>query len=145
MATMTTTRSYWVDWICVFDKQPSVTELKSNQAKIIQYLKNYLNGLTKKSPKGSTGASNTVFNEVLLEWDAKKLIWGPLKSKIKNQGNIMLGSKNNWIKMLRWEWDQISSKPLVFNFKAYFEGNGIRYTDVRGTMTPPPPPPPSGN
>jgi len=143
---MITTRSYWVDWICVFNRQPSPTDLKNHQANLIQYLKKYLDGLSKKAAKGISAVHVSVFNEKLEQWYPAELTWGPPASKLKNTGSILLGAKNKWVNILKWEWDQVSSKPLVFNFKAYFETNGKRYTaETKGSMTPPPPPPPPGS
>lgn len=143
MAKMIITRGYWVDWICVFDKQPNIKEIRAEQARIVKYLQNYLTRVMSKTKDPNVPC---VFDEEILEWDAKKLDWGPLKSKIKDSGAVMKGKEINWLKALKWEWDQISSRPLVFNFKAYFEDKGLRFTaDTKGSMTPPPPPPPPGS
>jgi len=149
---MFTNRCYWVDWICVFNQLPSATELKSIQPKMKLYLQQYLKGLTSKTIKGIGGVNTTVFDEKMAQWYPLKLKWGPL-SKPKTQkktANILTKKKpierNRWIDTLTCEWDQVSSKEeLVFNFKAYFDNNGNRYTaETKGSMTPPPPPPPPG-
>jgi hypothetical protein len=144
MAKMTTKRCYWVDWICTFDVTPTPATLKKNKAGLELYLITYLKTLSTKSNKKSKAIFETVFDEKPLEWDQFKRTWGPLRSKSIPSGT-MLGTKINWISALKWEWDQLNMDPLVFNFKAYFQNKGIRFTDIRGSMTPPPPPPPPGN
>ena len=140
---MITSRGYWVDWICAFDKPPSSSGIKSAQDEMIRYLRKYLTSIATKSKNQTI---KTVYNEKVVEWDAKKLIWGPPKSKGLGQKGVKLGATTDWQKGLKWDWDQISSRPLVFNFKAYFEINGKRSTaETKGTMTPPPPPPPPGS
>lgn len=141
MATMNTTRSYWVDWICTFDKQPSASDIKKKHAKMEKYIVGYLNDLTKKSLKDTKGSSATL-DEKWEAWDSVKLRWRPSVSAQKTPG---ITDSKYWIQMLKIEWDQINSKPLVYNCKAYFENKYRRYTgEQKGSMTPPKPPDPPG-
>jgi hypothetical protein len=138
MAKMTTKRCYWVDWICTFDKSPTKAELKAQESRMKRYLKNYLAPFSSTLDKKGKATSATAVSEELLKWNEKKLTW-----------ELFLGNpktlKINWAEVLKPEWDQLSMDPRVFNFKAFFEVKDIRYTDIRGSMTPPPPPPPPGN
>ena len=145
MVKMTTTRGYWVDWICVFDKQPLPKELKTMQDKMERYLKAYLTALANKPAYGTTGIFGTVSDGKLEVWNSKTCKLDSLDLNIKNKGNIQSGVIIDWKKVLHPQWVQISFKPFVFNFKAYFEDNGMRYNNGRGTLTPPPPPPPPGS
>ncbi len=142
MPKMTTSRCYWVDWICLFDEQPTERDVKQKYFKMKKYLENYLNDLFKKSTK-SKGSSSQL-QEDWEEWDVAKLRWirasPPVPGKQKQEQ-----SPKNWIKLLKMEWDQMNDKPRVYNFKAYFETNRLRYTgDRKGTLTPPTPPTPPG-
>jgi len=143
MARMITTRGYWVDWICAFDKTPSSNDIKKGQNKVTGYVQKYLENITAKSKSPEI---KTVFDEKIEEWNNIKLMWGPIYSKGAKRRSVKKGVSTNWKNALKWEWDRISSKPVVFNFKAYFEIKAKRYTgELKGTMTPPPPPPPPGS
>lgn len=140
MATMNTTRSYWVDWICTFDKQPTASDIKKKHTQMKKYIVGYLNDLPKQSIK-NTKNNSAPLDEKWEEWDTAILKWVPSDSAPKG-----LKDSNYWIQTLKIEWDQINSKPLVYNCKAYFEDKSWRYTGERkGSMTPPKPPDPPGS
>lgn len=163
MAKMYTTRGYWVDWICVFDQQPSASEIKRKEKFLLDYIKNYLSKQAQKK-----GANDFEI------WDNARLEWIPISESLiqqilgkKGGGKTIKGTSGfpdiepeqqekiidhikkgpiNWIKILKWEMTQVCSRQMIFNFKAYFEDDALRYTaDTKGSMTPPPPPPPAGN
>lgn len=142
MAIMKTTRSYWVDWICTFDKQPGTWDIKKKHTKMKKYIVGYLKDLPKAVPV-NTKDVNATLDEKWETWDPVSLRWNPSVSSKKSQAT---GGPEYWIQLLKIEWDRISLNPLVYNCKAYFENKSTRYTgEQKGTMTPPQPPPPPGS
>ena len=73
---MNTTRSYWVDWICTFDKKPSESDIKKKHVKMEKYIVGYLNDLPKKTLENTKGNSTTL-DEKWEAWDPVKLRWRP--------------------------------------------------------------------
>ena len=146
MAKMTVTRNYWVDWICAFDKYPTQKEIGIHKKFVRDYIAIYLSGF------GKTRA----IPEIEL-WDRKQIKWNRLaatrsatskKLDVDDQLFIKQAMKipsSYWNKILKVEWEQLGSKPMLFAFRAYFEDNNRRYTETRSSMTPPQPPPPPGS
>jgi hypothetical protein len=164
MPKMYTTRGYWVDWICVFDKQPSAQEINRKETFLVNYLKSYLSKVAKTMSKGRGF-------EI---WDQVKLEWVPMQPNLINRIAGVKGVRTtitgvsgfppveveeqlkivdqlkkptpNWKNILDWDFEIVCTRQMVYHFKAWFEGNDIRYTsETKGTMTPPPPPPPPGS
>ncbi|HEX5026764.1 MAG TPA: hypothetical protein VFV68_15900 [Agriterribacter sp.] len=147
MTIMTTSRCYWVDWICLFDKQPTPKDIQQKYSRMKEYIEGYLKNLSQKQAKGPVGTSSSP-GQTWEEWDRKKLKWCPIPPPAATKGmqNLPKTGKD-WIALLHMEWDQMNDAPRVYNFKAYFEAHKSkkRYTgDTKGSMTPPAPPTPPG-
>lgn len=142
MTTMTTNRCYWVDWICLFDKQPTPKAIQQKYSRMKKYIEGYLKDLPTIKDTKEVPPPLLEYQE---EWDAVKLKWCRKSPSSKSVASNKSSTAADWIKLLKMEWDQMSDKPRVYNFKAYFESDKKRYTgNTKGTMTPPAPPTPPG-
>jgi len=149
---MSTTRTYWIQWTCVFQDPPDNATLMEKQKLLRKYVLTYLSDLKKSKLKGFAKAGP---NETYI-WNEKELKWS-VAGDGKNVGSKALGgSKANikwdepWKDYLHEEWSQVNiSNVNVYSYRAYFiNAKALRIasnpTDGKGTMNPPPPPPPPG-
>ena len=147
---MATSRSYWVQWICVFDQTPSQSILAEKKKKMTKYLQVYLKDLinSKLNGPGKAGPEETV------TWDDKNLRWVPASNENMNlqkgpKKKATINYSKPWGKWLKEEWNYLlQEKGAMFTYAAYFNNDkNNRLSNAvdsggKGTMNPPPPPPP---
>jgi hypothetical protein len=148
---MSTSRSYWVEWTCVFEKTPDDKTLYEKKQLMTKYLQNYLKDIVSSKLKGP---GKSLMDESFV-WDTKNLKWVPASAK-EGKANVPKGQKSlrsniswasPWNKWLVQEWNYFyQQQGAVYSFVAYFKNDKLlrisNTTDGKGTMNPPPPPPP---
>jgi hypothetical protein len=152
--TVDTKRSYWVDWKCVFSRVPEEEELEEKKIKMKKYLTTYLDHLISEKKKNNYNTNQSHPEEEVWNWDKDDMVWRKeteINTKAENESGIPVQQQkirwySPWVQMLRVEWQYINYNPIIYTFKAYFEGeHKVRITvDSRSSMNPPPPPPPPG-
>ena len=152
--TVDTKRGYWVDWNCVFSRVPEEKELEEKKIKMKKYLTNYLNHLISERKKINPNTNQPYPGDEVWNWDKEDMVWRKeteINTKAESESGIPVQKQiikwySPWVQMLRVEWQYINHNPVIYTFKAYFEGeHKVRLTvDSRSSMNPPPPPPPPG-